>query len=52
MPVFVSVNEPKFRVEFAVTVSVVFTSKFDPKVRFDVPFNVKTLTAFVVPGVV
>ena len=51
MPVLVSVNEPRLSVlEF--NVSVVLTSKFEPKVRFDVPFNVKTLTAFVVPGVV
>ena len=51
MPVLVSVNEPKLSVlEFKV--SVVLTSKFDPKVKSDVTFNVKTLTAFVVPGVV
>ena len=51
MPDLVSVNEPKLSVlEFKV--SVVLTSKFDPKVKSDVPFNVKTLTAFVVPGVV
>ena len=36
VPVLVRVNELKFRVEFAVTVNVVFTSKFDPKLTFDV----------------
>ena len=50
-PVFVKVNEPISSVlEF--NVKVVLTSKFEPKVTFAVPFNVKTLTAFVVPGVV
>jgi len=50
-PVLVKVNEPKLSV-LVFNVSVVLTSKFEPKVTFDVPFNVKTLTAFVVPGVV
>ena len=51
VPVLVSVDEPKFRVlEFKF--KVVITFKFLPSVKFDVPFNVKTLTALVVPLVV
>jgi hypothetical protein len=52
-PVFVKVNEPKFKVR-AFNVKVVMTSKFDPNVKllFVTLFTVKTLTAFVVPGVV
>jgi hypothetical protein len=51
VPVLVKVNEPNFKVR-VFNVKVVLTSKFEPKVTFDVPFKVKTLTAFVVPGVV
>ena len=50
-PVLVKVNEPKFSIlEFKV--NVVLTSKFDPKVTFEVPFRVNTLTALLAPGVV
>jgi hypothetical protein len=51
VPVLVNVNDPRLSV-LKFNVSVVLTSKFDPNVKFDVPFNVKTFTALLVPGVV